>query len=129
MDTTGALGSLRWTRLDRVIVAALLVVFGLGTPGLGIETRETPADAGALFALYTVAGLLPFAALFASWKWPRPAAWSAFVGALLALVLVLSDLAGFIPPAPPPPGMVGVDVGVAILGAAVAWRMWRITRS
>lgn len=129
MDRTAPFGPSRWTGLDRMIVAGLLVVSGLGTPGLGIETRETPSDAGALAALFTVAFLLPFVGLVASWKWPRPAAWSAVAGALLAVVVAAVDLAGLLPPAPPPPGMIGVYSAVVILGAVVAWRMWRLLRS
>jgi len=125
MDTS--LATSRWTGLDRILLVLLLVVFSLGIPGVGVETREG-SNSPLLSVAYSVALLAPLLALGASWKWARAAAWAAVTGGVLAVVLTVLDLAGVLG-GPPPMGMVVVNVVVAILGATIAWRSWRLARS
>lgn len=49
------------------------------------------------------------------------------VGGLLGTTLGVLDLGGILGE-PPPPGMGVVDTVFSILGLAVAWRSWRVTR-
>lgn len=116
-----------WTRADRLLLLGLVLAYIPGTPGLGIDTRDT-GDSGALLGtVYGVAFLLPIVALAASWKWPRVATWSALTGGVLAVVLPLLDLASILGP-PPPSLMIVVDLVVATLGVAVLWRRRRAMR-
>lgn len=124
MDT--ALERPRWTRLERIPILALLLAYIPGTPGLGIETRETAGIIAVVLGVaYAVAWLAPLIGLGASWKWPRAAAWSALAGGALATVLSVLDLMGALA-GPAPTAIVVVDVVVAVLGAAVAWRSWAL---
>ena len=44
-----------WRGNERILLVALMLVFLLGTPGLGIETRDvsqTDAVAGAVYGVY-----------------------------------------------------------------------------
>jgi hypothetical protein len=95
-------------------------------PGVGIETRAS-GGSDALVAVYTVAGLAPLVALAASWRWPIAAGWIGVVAGVLAAALGALDLGGILG-APPPPGMIVVDAVYAIVGVAVAWRSWGVTR-
>lgn len=131
MTTRNALERPRWTRVDRILLIALLLSLIPGFPGVGVETRETPETGGVLVTIasagYVVLGLAPFVALLASWKWARVAAWSALVGGVVGVLLPALDLSGVIV-GPPPPGMVVVNVVIAVLAAAVVWRSWRLAR-
>ncbi len=117
----------RWTRFDRILLVLLLLAYVPGTPGLGIDTREA-SNAVALGVAYSVAFLAPLLALGTSWRWPRPAAWSALTGGLVAVALGLLDLAGLLA-GPAPTAMIVVDAVVAVLGVAVAWRSWSFLRA
>jgi hypothetical protein len=127
LDAPTAFSRSRLTAFDRIIVVVLLAVFTLGYPGLGIETRVA-SNTAALSVAYSLAFLGPLLALGTSWRWPRIAAWSALAGGSVAVALVLLDLAGILG-GPPPVGMVIVDAIVAVLGALLVWRSWRLVRS
>lgn len=127
MGTATGLARPGWSGIDRILIVVLLIVWSLGTPGLGIETRE-PEGSLVLGAVYGIGFLLVLVGVAASWKWPAVAAWSALAGTLGAVVLVLLDLAGVMV-GPPPAAMVAVNVGVLIVGAAVTWRSWRLVRA
>jgi hypothetical protein len=131
MTTGNALDRPRWTRVDRILLLALLLSLIPGIPGVGVETRETPATGGVLVTIagagYVVLGLAPFVGLLASWKWARVAAWSALVGGVVGVLLPALDLSGVIV-GPPPAGMVVVNVVIAVLAATVVWRSWRLVR-
>lgn len=115
----------RWGIFDRALLIALILAMIPGIPGVGIETRASGSDA--LVAVYTVAGLAPIVALAASWKWPLAAGWIGVVAGVLATGLGALDLGGVLGD-PPPTGMIVVDAVYAIVGVAVAWRSWRVTR-
>ncbi len=117
--------STRWGIFDRALLIALILAMIPGIPGVGIETRASGSDA--LVAVYTVAGLAPIVALAASWKWPLAAGWIGVVAGVLATGLGALDLGGVLGD-PPPTGMIVVDAVYAIVGVAVAWRSWRVTR-
>ena len=78
-------------------------------------------------AAYTVAGLAPIVALAASWKWPIAVGLVGVVGGLLGAAPGGLDIAGLLG-APPPPAMIVVDAVFGLIGLAVAWRSWRVTR-
>jgi hypothetical protein len=131
MNTETTFAGARWTRFERVLLVALLIAYIPGIPGtpLTVETREPQAStvSDVLLVAYTVAGLAPLVALAASWKWRRVAAWAGIVAGAFAVVLPALDFAG-IYGAPPPAGMVVVNLVVMVLGAAIAWRSWRLVR-
>jgi hypothetical protein len=131
MTTANALDRPRRSRVDRILVLALLLSLIPGIPGVGVETREDPATGGVLVAIadagYIVLGTAPFLGLLASWTWPRVAAGSALVGGVVGVLLPILDLTGMIY-GPPPAGMVVVNVVIAVLAAAVVWRSWRLVR-
>lgn len=116
----------RWAALDRILIVVLLVVFNLGAPGLGFETRQAPQSSLADFA-YGVMFLLPLAALLASWRWATPAAWLGVLASIPPVVAAALDLMGLLI-GPPPATMVAVDAGVVLAALAVALRCWRIAR-
>ena len=126
MTATAGTSSARWGVFDRALLIALVLAMIPGVPGVGIETR-TSSGSDALSAVYTVAGLAPIVAFAASWKWPLAAGWIGVVAGVLATALGALDLGGVLGD-PPPPGMVVVDAVYAIVGVAVAWRSWRVTR-
>jgi hypothetical protein len=128
MATAGVLATPpRWVAFDRILIVVLLVVFSLGTPGLGIETRQPPQSQLADVA-YGVMFLIPLVALLLSWRWAVPAAWLGLIGALPPIVAAGLDLLGVLI-GPPPAAMAAVDAGVMIAGVALAWRCWRIARA
>ena len=127
MTTAGARTTSRWTRYERILLIALLLAYVPGTPGLGVDTRDASSASAALGAVYGIAFFAPLVALAASWKWPLAAAWTGVIAGVLAVVLPVLDLAGVLS-GPPPAGMIVVNIAVAILGAAVAWRSWRLAR-
>lgn len=116
-----------WGVFDRALLIALVLAYIPGIPGVGIETRPPSPTGDALVPLFAVAGLAPIIALAASWKWPIAASWIAIVGGALAALLAALDFAG-VYGEPPPPGMVVVDAVFGLIGLAVAWRSWRMTR-
>jgi hypothetical protein len=126
MSATAAASSGRWGIFDRALLIALVLAYIPGIPGVGIETRP-PGGPELLIAAYTVGILAPIVALAASWKWPIAAGWIGVVGGLLAAALGGLDIAGLLG-APPPPGMIVVDAVFGLIGLAVAWRSWRVTR-
>jgi hypothetical protein len=126
MRATAAASPGRWSVLDRALLIALILAYIPGIPGVGIETRPAGGPEF-LVAAYTVAGLAPIVALAASWKWPVAAGWIGVVGGLLAAALGGLDIAGLLG-TPPPPGMIVVDAVFGLIGLAVAWRSWRVTR-
>jgi hypothetical protein len=109
-----------WRGIDRGLILALLLAYVPGAPGLGIDTRVA-ANAEAMMLVYAIAFVAPLLALGGSWRWPRPAAWLALVGGLLAVGIGLLDLAGFLA-GPPPTVMIVADAAVAAIGAILAWR-------
>lgn len=125
MTATTGISSARWGALDRALLVALVLAYVPGIPGVGVETRGSGSDA--LVPVYSVAMLAPLVALAASWKWPSAAGWIGAVAGVLATVLAVLDLGGVLG-APPPLGMIVVDALVAVLGLAVTWRSWRVTR-
>lgn len=112
-----------WSGAERGLLVALMLVFLLGTPGLGIETRDMSQTDAVAGAVYGVAFFAVLASLIASSRWPVAASWLGLVAGGLSTALTLLDLAGVFV-GPPPVGMAVVDVGVAILGFAVVWRSW-----
>lgn len=72
MKTATALVRSRWTRVDRILLIALLLAYVPGYPGLGIETREA-SNAVALGIAYSVAFLAPLLALAWSGRGARTA--------------------------------------------------------
>ena len=112
-----------WSVAERGLLVALMLVFLLGTPGLGIETRDMSKTDPVTGAMYGVAFFAVLASLIASFRWPVAASWLGFLGGGSSAALTLLDLAGVFV-GPPPVGMAVVDVGVAILGIAVVWRSW-----
>lgn len=126
MRASAAASSGRWGAFDRALLIALVLAYIPGIPGVGIETRPAGGPE-ALLAAYTVAGLAPIVALAASWKWPIAAGWIGVGGGLLGAALGGLDIAGLLG-VPPPPGMIVVDAVFGIVGIAVAWRSWRVTR-
>lgn len=127
MTATTVTSSARWGPFDRALLIALVLAMIPGYPGVGIETRASGSDSDALGAVYAVAGLAPIVALAASWKWPIAAGWIGVVAGVLWAALGALDLGGILG-APPPPGMIVVDAVFVIVGLAVAWRSWRMTR-
>ncbi len=125
MTTVSVPTGSRWSRIDRILLIALLLAYVPGTPGLGVDTRESSSVS--LGVVYGIAFLAPLVALAASWKWPLVAAWAGVIAGALAITLPVLDLAGVLV-GPPPAGMIVVNIVVAILGAAVAWRGWRLAR-
>lgn len=119
--------SSRWTRNERILLIALLLAYIPGVPGLGVDTREASSASATLGIVYSLAALAPLVALAASWKWPLAAAWAGVFAGVLAVALPVLDLAGVLI-GPPPAGMIIVNVIVAVLGAAVAWRCWHLAR-
>lgn len=117
----------RWTRYERILLIALLLGYAVGTPGLGVDTRDASSASAALGVVYGVAFFVPLVALAASWKWPLAAAWIGVIAGVLAVVLPVLDLAGVLN-GPPPAGMIVVNIVLAILGVAVASRSWRLAR-
>ena len=109
--------TLRW------LLIALVVFWGAGTPGLGIETRTS--DSVALGAVYGLAFLLLLIALGTSWKWPKTSASLSVVVGIAAAVLSALDLAGLLDPQRPPMLLAIIEVVVVGLGAAIAWLGWR----
>jgi hypothetical protein len=96
----------------RVLLALLLVVWTLGTPGLGIETRT----GGDLMGwVYTVAYLADILALVLTWRGRRFApAVVAAVGAVAAIVATL-DVSGVLI-GPPPVGLIALDSAAIAIG-------------
>ena len=110
-----------WSRAERALLVALMVVFLLGTPGLGIETRDVSKTDAVAGAVYGVAFFAVLASLIASFRWSVVASWLALLGGALSAAVTVLDLAGVFV-GPPPVGMAAVDVVVAVLGVAVVWR-------
>ena len=117
----------RWTRYERILLIALVLGYAVGTPGLGVDTRDASSASAALGVVYGVAFFAALVALAASWKWPLAAAWIGVIAGVLAVVLPVLDLAGVLN-GPPPSGMIVVNIFLAILGVAVASRSWRLAR-
>jgi hypothetical protein len=128
MATAGTLAArVRWTPLDRILIVALLIVFSLGAPEFGIETRQPSSDATAGL-VYSAMLVLPVAALVLSWRWPVLAAWLGLIGALPVVAVGALDLSGALI-GPPPVGMVAVDAGFVVVALILAWRCWRLSRA
>jgi len=126
-STSAATTGPRWTWLERILLLFVLVVFALGTPGIGPETRPAPSE-GVLVLLLVLFIAPPLVAAGASFRWPRLAAWLGAVSGLLLIALGLLDIAGVVL-GPPPTGMIFVDGLMALLGVAIAWRMWVLLRA
>jgi len=115
----------RWTRL---LLIVLVLAYIPGTPGLGVDTRDSTSAPAFLGFVYGAAFFAPLLAFAASWKWPVPATWLALLSGAIAVVLPGLDLAGVLA-GPPPSGMVALNGVLVILGLAIAWRAWRATRA
>ena len=127
MAIAGVLAArVRWAPLDRILFVALLVVFSLGAPEFGIETRQAPDDA-TVGLVYAAMLVLPVAAVVLSWRWPALAAWLGLAGAVPLVVVAALDLSGTLI-GPPPVGMVLVDIAFAALSLVLIWRCWRLAR-
>ena len=117
-----------WRATERILLLALMLVFLLGTPGLGIETRDVSQTDAVVGAAYGVAFFAALASLIASFRWPVAASWLGVLSGGLSAAVTVLDLAGaFV--GRPPIGMAIVDVTVAILGAALVWRSSKHARS
>ena len=103
---------------QRVLLALLVVVWTVGAPGLGIETR---AGGDVIGWLYTFAYLAVFLALVLTWRGRRfaPVATGA-VGAAAAVIAIL-DLSGVLS-GPPPAGMIALDIASICIGLFVLLR-------
>jgi hypothetical protein len=112
----------RWTRL---LLLILVLAYIPGTPGLGVDTRESTAAPAFLGYLYGAAFFAPLIALLASWKWPTVALNLAAIGGLMAVILPGLDEFGVLA-GPPPPGMVVLNAVYIVLGAAIGWRSTRL---
>jgi hypothetical protein len=114
----------RWTWKDRSLLGAMLLLFIVGTPGLGPETREAPSAAvtALMFCLFILPSVVAFAA---SWKWPTAAARAGVVAGATLIIMGALDLAGVLI-SRPPPGMVIVDSLIVGLGAVIGWRTWAL---
>jgi len=111
------------TGFDRALLALLLLAYVPGTPGLGVDTRES-GDSGVVLGIaYGIAFLLPLVAIGASWKWPRLASGCALFGGTLAVLLPLLDVASVLGP-PPPVAVVGLDMIQIALGLVIVLRRW-----
>jgi hypothetical protein len=99
----------------RVALVLLLIVWTLGTPGLGIETR-TGGDV--MGWVYTVAYLADILALVLTWRGRRfaPVA-TAAVGAGAAVIATL-DVTGILL-GTPPAAMIALDVASICIGLAL----------
>ena len=111
----------RWTR---ILLLILVLAYIPGTPGLGIDTRDSTAAPAFLGYLYGAAFFAPLVAFAASWKWPIPAIYLAIVGGALAVVLPGLDELGVLA-GPPPAGVIALNALYIVLGLAIAWRAWR----
>ena len=98
----------------RALLVILLASLLAGTPGLGLETRTGGSDV--LGYLYGIPFLAAIGALVASWRWPRPTVWLAWIGAASAAILSALDLLGLMDGRPPV--AVAVVEVVAILASA-----------
>jgi hypothetical protein len=108
----------RWMR---VLLVVLVLAYIPGTPGLGVDTRESTAAPAILGYLYGAAFFAPLVAFAASWKWPMAATWLALLSGVLAVLLPGLDELGVLA-GPPPPGMVALNAVLIVLGLAIAWR-------
>jgi hypothetical protein len=115
----------RWTR---VLLIVLVLAYIPGTPGLGVDTRDSTSAPALLGFVYGAAFFAPLLAVTASWKWPVAATWLALLSGAFAVVLPGLDLAGVLA-GPAPTGMVVLNSVVVILGLAITWRAWRATRT
>lgn len=101
----------------RVLLVLLIVVWTLGTPGLGIETR-TGGDV--MGWVYTVAYLADILALVLTWRGRRFApAVAAAVGAVAATLATL-DVSGVLLGAPPA-AMIALDAASIGIGLVLLW--------
>ena len=103
----------------RVLLVVLLAALVAGTPGLGLETRT--GGSVLVGSLYAIPFLGALGALIASWRWPRPTKWLAWIAAASAIVLSALDLLGVMDPQRPPVAVAVVEiiVIVAALGIVV----------
>lgn len=116
----------RWAAIDRLVLVVVLASFAL-PPGLGLDTRSLTTN-DALRAVLAVVFLgPPIGALLASWRWPLMAARLSVLAGLLVIAYALLDLFGVMA-GPPPTGMVLFDAWMALVGAALVWRSWRLAR-
>ena len=100
------------SRTLRVGLVLLIVVWTLGAPGLGIETR-TGGDV--MGWVYTVTYLADFLALALTWRGRRFApALAAAVGVAAAAIAAL-DVSGVLL-GPPPAGLIALDVAAIGIG-------------
>lgn len=107
----------------RIGLVLLIVVWTLGTPGLGIETR-TGGDV--LGWVYTVTYLAAFLALALIWRGRRFApALAGAVGAAAAIIAAL-DLSGVLL-GTPPAGIVALDAAAIGIGLGLVAKA-RLTR-
>ena len=115
----------RWTRL---LLIALVLAYIPGTPGLGVDTRDSATAPAFLGYLYGAAFFAPLVAFAASWKWPMAATWLALLSGAIAVVLPGLDELGVLA-GRPPAGMVALNAALVVLGLAIAWRAWHATRA
>ena len=115
----------RWTRL---LLIVLVLAYIPGTPGLGVDTRDSTSAPAFLGFVYGAAFFAPLVAIAASWKWPVPATWLALFAGIVAVLLSGLDLVSVLA-GPPPSGMVVLNAVLVVLGLAITWRAWRATRA
>jgi hypothetical protein len=110
----------------RIVLALLFVDWIFGIPGLGIETRTVSNDP--MGWVYSVAFLALIAALAFTWFRPAWAGPLAMAVGALAVVLAIADVTGLTSGAPAPTGMIVVDLGGIVIGAAIVWAASRVGR-
>ncbi|TME39461.1 MAG: hypothetical protein E6I57_07340 [Chloroflexi bacterium] len=107
----------------RALLVVLLLLWIAGTPGLGVDTRTS--DGVGLGAIYGVAFLVAIVALVATWWRPRWVGPLAMIVGAAAVLLALADLAGLTNAVRPSSFLAALEIGVAIVGAALVWSGFR----
>ncbi len=104
---------------SRALLIILIVLWIAGTPGLGIDTRTS--DSVVLGAIYGAAFLAAIVGLIATWWRPRWVPMLTIVVGAVACLLALADLAGLTNAVRPTSLLAALEIGVAIVGAALTW--------
>lgn len=108
--------------LLRVLLAMLLVVWTIGTPGLGIESR---AGGAAIGWLYTFAYLAVILALATTWRATRFAPVLVTAAGAVAAIIAALDLWGVLS-GPPPVAMIALDATAIAIGLFLIVRARRM---
>jgi hypothetical protein len=104
----------------RLLLVLLIVDWILGTPGVGIETRQGIAN-DLIGWVYTLGFLALIGALAFTWFRKRYAPPLAMAVGTLAVMLAILDAFGVTSGAPAPAPMLAVDGFGVVIGAAIVW--------